>query len=231
LQQYRRDHRAQNTEEYARRWDEWYSEHRDEVLDRKKQSYQENREDALAYAAKYRAENPGKVAEATAKWRAKNPDKIKEAWDAWYAEKGKEYHRKKRLNPKHRVDDAISGAIYGALKGEKGGRGWQEIVGYTLEDLSSHLEKLFQPGMTWENYGEWHIDHIIPKLVFQYESPEHIDFGRCWALSNLQPLWAVDNLKKGAKLTKPFQPSLMLAVNDNEKLITTTKPSRRQKHG
>lgn len=67
-------------------------------------------------------------------------------------------------------------------------------------------------GMTWGNYGinGWTIDHKIPISVFNFTSSDHEDFKRCWALSNLQPLWAYDNISKGAKLTKHFQPSLLI---------------------
>jgi 5-methylcytosine-specific restriction endonuclease McrA len=65
--------------------------------------------------------------------------------------------------------------------------------------------------MTWENYGsEWHLDHKIPLSVHNFTKPEHSDFKKAWSLKNLQPLWAEDNLKKNAKLNKPFQPSLLL---------------------
>lgn len=66
--------------------------------------------------------------------------------------------------------------------------------------------------MTWEKYleGKIHIDHKTPKTVFNFTQPEHEDFKRCWALSNLQPMWANENWSKGTKLTKHFQPSLLL---------------------
>jgi hypothetical protein len=64
--------------------------------------------------------------------------------------------------------------------------------------------------MSMANYGEWHIDHIIPKSAFNYESPEHYDFRRAWALTNLQPLWAAESATKRNKLDRPFQPSLTL---------------------
>lgn len=71
---------------------------------------------------------------------------------------------------------------------------------FTLQELMLHLEKRFVPGMTWQNYGEWHIDHIRPDSSFSYESATDPAFLECWALSNLQPLWKLDNLKKGSKL-------------------------------
>jgi hypothetical protein len=74
--------------------------------------------------------------------------------------------------------------------------------------------------MTWENYGEWHVDHIVPVSAHNFETTEDIDFKKCWDLSNLQPLWATDNMRKNAKLLKPFQPSFAMAepTNDNAKL-------------
>jgi RNase P protein component len=80
---------------------------------------------------------------------------------------------------------------------------WQHvfsIVGFTINDLFSHLESKFQPGMSWSNIGEWHIDHIIPESAFNYSSFEDIEFKQCWSLNNLQPLWAKDNLSKSDKI-------------------------------
>jgi hypothetical protein len=89
--------------------------------------------------------------------------------------------------------------VWYALHNNKGGHTWEDIVGYTLTDLQQHLESLFQPGMSWDNYGEWHVDHIHPKSSFTFTSRDDPEFRKCWALDNLQPLWAADNLAKGAK--------------------------------
>jgi hypothetical protein len=66
--------------------------------------------------------------------------------------------------------------------------------------------------MSWENYGKytWHIDHITPVAAFNYDNPECLDFKKCWALSNLQPLEAKKNHSKKDKIVSPFQPSLLL---------------------
>ena len=63
-----------------------------------------------------------------------------------------------------------------------------------------HLKKQFDDKMTWDNYGKWHIDHKIPKSHFKYEIAEDPEFKKCWALENLQPLWAIENYRKGDKL-------------------------------
>lgn len=72
---------------------------------------------------------------------------------------------------------------------------------YTEEEIVSHLESYFteENGYTWDNMGEWHIDHIRPVSSFNYTTTECEDFKKCWALSNLQPLWAADNLRKSDK--------------------------------
>jgi len=72
-------------------------------------------------------------------------------------------------------------------------------VGYNVIQLMQHLEKLFQPGMTWDNYGEWHIDHKIPASWFKYNNVDDKQFKQCWSLKNLQPLWRFENLSKNNK--------------------------------
>ena len=104
------------------------------------------------------------------------------------------YRRKQKIE--YRINDAVSSSIYDALKKNKRGRSWEKLVGYTLSDLMKHLEKLFQPDMSWDNYGEWQIDHCIPRSSFSFDSPDDFEFKQCWALENLQPLWAIDNIKK-----------------------------------
>lgn len=71
-----------------------------------------------------------------------------------------------------------------------------EYLPYSFQDLVVYIESKFKPGMTWENHGEWHLDHKIPDSWFIYSSVEDQGFKDSWALSNLQPLWAIDNLKK-----------------------------------
>ena len=73
------------------------------------------------------------------------------------------------------------------------------LLGYTKNELKDYLESLFADGMSWDNTHLWHIDHIRPISSFNFDSTEHPDFKKCWALDNLQPLWANDNLSKGDK--------------------------------
>lgn len=84
------------------------------------------------------------------------------------------------------------------FKKNKNGYHWEDLVGYTVEELKQHLENQFKEGMNWDKFlkGEIHIDHIIPKSLFKYNDSEDREFKQCWALANLQPLWAEDNIKK-----------------------------------
>jgi hypothetical protein len=149
------------------------------------------------------------------KWAAKYPDRVRarvREWQKNNPEKRKEHARKAKTNHNIRLHLRMTNVIYKSLRLNKAGRSWESLVGYTLDDLRRHLEKHFLPGMSWENMGKWHIDHIIPKAAFNYEYPEDIDFKNCWALKNLQPLWAIDNVRKGTKTEKPHQPSLAMAL-------------------
>jgi hypothetical protein len=167
----------------------------------------------------FRKEHPEKVREYNQRTRLKNPETRKE-WDRkWkvanleqWKQRKKRHNEKKRATPQGMLDERMVTAVRLALKGNKKGRRWEDLVGYSVTELKVHIEKGFCPGMTWENRSDWHIDHIIPKSAFNYDKPEDIDFKRCWALKNLRPIWAVENMIKNAKLEKPFQPSLKLGV-------------------
>lgn len=99
-----------------------------------------------------------------------------------------------------KLDRRMGATVWLAIKQKKSGNSWKTLVDYSLADLMAHLEARFAPGMTWANIGEWHIDHRWPRSSFVYSSPDDPEFKRCWALDNLQPLWAADNLAKGARL-------------------------------
>lgn len=75
-----------------------------------------------------------------------------------------------------------------------------DILPYSIVELKAHIESKFTDGMTWDNYGKWHIDHIIPQSTFKFTTSKCPDFIKCWDLNNLQPLWAIDNLRKSNRV-------------------------------
>ena len=126
-----------------------------------------------------------------------------------------------RTDPAFQLNRRMRCLMWNGLKKNKGGRKWQDLVGYSVDDLRRHIERRFKNGMNWDRFlaGEIHIDHKIPRSVFNYSHPEHLDFKRCWALRNLQPMWAKDNISKGARLDKPFQPSLAIGGHHGQRRI------------
>ncbi|MEK7173272.1 MAG: hypothetical protein AAB723_03815 [Patescibacteria group bacterium] len=94
-------------------------------------------------------------------------------------------------------------AVWASLKDKKAGKKWESLVGYTLKDLMGHLEKQFDDKILWDSYGSyWAVDHIRPKTLFNYTSPNDLEFKQCWALENLQPLEKMQNIKKGNRYDK-----------------------------
>lgn len=122
-----------------------------------------------------------------------------------YKVKQKRAQDKRRSIIKNKISDNISLMVRQSLKrvsASKNGCHWETLVGYTIEKLKKHLESQFTEGMGWKNYGlyGWHIDHKKPISSFHFDSLKDREFKKCWALENLQPLWAKENLSKGAKL-------------------------------
>lgn len=189
--------------------------------------YKKNKEKFKLARKKWLKDNPeAKYAGyiSTMAWKRANPEKVKEINKRYYethknqirqrnkVEKNKAWNKKYHSDPKFKLNRIISRAVRNSLKNGKNGKSWTDLVGYSVNDLKKHLKKRFTTGMTWEKFlnGEIHIDHKIPITAFNFTESNQEDFKRCWALSNLQPLWAKDNLEKNAKLTKHFQPSLLL---------------------
>lgn len=170
----------------------------------------------LDYAQSWYSRNKGRAAVWNATRRERDPDFHKK-----WRDQNREVLRERQLGAnaryrakvKNRISDAVSANIRNSLRsGGKQGRKTFLLLGYTAEDLMAHLERHFQPGMSWDNYGRggWEIDHIIPLAAHNFETPDHHDFKRAWAITNLQPLWAQENASKNDRLSQPFQPSLAI---------------------
>lgn len=104
-----------------------------------------------------------------------------------------------RADPQFALSRNMGAGIWRSIGDRKAGRSWESLVPYTIDDLILHLERQFLADMTWGNRSEWHVDHIQPLASFTFASPDDPEFQAAWALSNLRPLWANDNLQKSAK--------------------------------
>jgi len=137
----------------------------------------------------YKATHKERCKEMSRQWTKNNPDRVKARRHRYYLQNMKK--------PKFRIESAIIGAIKKRIIYHRSSGNLKERLGYSAEELITHLESKFKPEMNWENYGKyWHIDHIRPKSWFKYETTEDSEFKACWALSNLQPLEATINVSK-----------------------------------
>lgn len=110
------------------------------------------------------------------------------------------YNKKVRSNPSNRIRDSLSARLNALLRGRKKTKCTRYLVGCSLDELKIHLESQFKPGMSWENYGlkGWHIDHIIPCSFFDLTKLD--EQKKAFNYTNLQPLWAKDNIRKSNKV-------------------------------
>jgi len=118
-----------------------------------------------------------------------------------------ELREKRRINSARRIkapegmlSNRVSASIWRGLRRGVGFKAKSRALGYTLDELKWHIEKQFVRGMSWDNAGEWHIDHIIPLSSFRFSSTEDEEFLAAWALTNLRPMWALDNQRKSNKI-------------------------------
>jgi hypothetical protein len=134
---------------------------------------------------------PGKAAEEMRNWRAKNPERNRQNQRTWEASADKtnlNWKIGKRL--RNRIKDALN------RKASRAGT-LLDLLGCSVLACQKHLEALFKLGMSWENYGKWHIDHKRPCASFDLTDLEQQKI--CFHFSNLQPLWREENLSKSAK--------------------------------
>lgn len=104
-------------------------------------------------------------------------------------------------DPAYRLSKLIGHRMRTALGSGKGWRRWEDVAGYSIDTLTAHLQAQFTRCMSWENYGRyWHVDHIVPIAAFRAQGVVGDELIRAaWAVTNLQPLPARENLRKGSK--------------------------------
>ena len=118
------------------------------------------------------------------------------------SEKGKAYMKAYRKNrcqtdPVFKLQCNLRSGFGGWIKGNRKTCRTEQYVGCTYKELLDHLESQFEEGMTWENHGEWHIDHI--KAQSRFDPTIEEEAFKCWHYTNLQPMWASENIKHSNK--------------------------------
>jgi len=138
-----------------------------------------------------------KTRQARRKWKAANKTNYKKIKNQKDAER-RWKRNKEKTDPVYRIKERLRSYLSRSIKGliQKNSK-TEKIVGTSFKNLVSYLEKQFKPGMTLSNYGKWHIDHIKPVSKFDLTKPGELE--KCFHYSNLQPMWARDNIIKSNK--------------------------------
>ena len=160
-----------------------------------KRHYLKNREKRLQYFSDWQKDNRDRLNDYHKKWRTDNIDK-------WRQTKRDYERNRKSIDPLYKLISNFRTAIYQVLKESnvEKNRHYFDILQYTPEELIIHLESQFKDTMSWDNYGEWHVDHKLPITSFNIEEMGDKEFMKCWALENLQPMWGEENIRKSNKI-------------------------------
>lgn len=190
--------KAKHSKEYNQR-----PEVRERTRKRKGRYYKESR--YVERKRRYAKKNREKLNLRARKWREANSEKVRKIQKRCQRRrvlngKSRAYHNKRYHNdPKYRLIENLRTRLWGAFRaqGLRKTTSTMKLCGCSLEKLKQHLESQFTDGMSWENKGKWHIDHIRPVSSFDLSDVE--EQKKCFHYTNLQPLWALDNMRKGAK--------------------------------
>jgi hypothetical protein len=166
-------------------------------------AYQEaNRDRIKAYGAAHYQTNRDRINACNAAWRAANAERVRACNAAWR-------RTRYQTSPNYRITVAIRNHLHRIVKsGGVKDAASISYVGCTAAQLRKHLERQFAPGMTWQNHGEWHIDHVVPLAAFDFAAfPAQIKQAEHY--TNLRPIWARDNLSKCDTLPHPVQLDLI----------------------
>jgi superfamily II DNA helicase RecQ len=169
---------------------QYYLKNRQKLIKKIKDWQNQHKPERKIYMQKYQQENKEIIKINQHNKYLKNKSKIRE-WSREYI------RNKSHKNINFRIQRYLSNRIYYALKGICKSERTIKLLGCSVEFLKQHLQKKFTTGMSFNNYGKWHIDHIKPCAKFDLSRLS--EQRKCFNYTNLQPLWAIDNIKKGSK--------------------------------
>jgi hypothetical protein len=185
---------------------QWYLKNKKEKDEYNKQWYLKNKKEKDEYNKQWYLKNKERRNNKSKEWTLKNKERKKETNKQWFL-RNKEHIRernkkRRKIDPTYRLINNLRRRTILALKGNKKNTNTMILLGVpNLEFLWNHLESTFKPGMTRDNHGLWHVDHIIPCASFDLSKPE--EQTKCFHYSNLQALWANENLSKNDKILSP----------------------------
>ena len=210
--EYSKEWYLKNKEKISNRCKEFYLKNKERILAKHKEyrinteydkkRYWKNKKQELNRNKEYRLKNKENLKIAAKEYYLKNKERIKKYRKLWIKNNRDKininFRHKFKTNPKFKMRQLLGNRIRKVLKGISKSASTMELIGCTIDELWVHLEAKFELQMTRENYGLWHVDHIIPGTVFDLTEPEQQK--KWFRYTNLQPLWATDNIKKYNKI-------------------------------
>ena len=181
--------------EKKKEYDKKYIKNHKEIVNASKRKYDE----------KLRRENPEKIKSKRRKYlqsekgRKKSAEQTKKYYHLHNEEFKIKWKEKYENNSTMRINNVIHASIGADLRGRKSRMHWEEIVGWTIGDLTKYFKEKFNFDIK-DLTKKIHLDHIIPKSLYKFESYEDEEFKKCWNMRNLRPVEARTNLKKHNKL-------------------------------
>jgi hypothetical protein len=158
-------------------------EHPESVRKSSEKFRKEKRVQYRASQRRYFEKNREMLCQKSNEWRKKN----RKYWNQYIREF-------KQKNPNYMLSEKLRARIRNALNGVPRASDIQTLLGCDYATFRQYIQSKFHVGMTWKNFGEWHIDHIRPCSSFDLTNPS--EQSECFHYSNMQPLWAKDNLTK-----------------------------------
>ena len=215
---YREAHPDRERARYAKRDAKAYrAKNRDRIASYQKAYRASHRNERREYIRSRVMDDPSFQKEQHRKWLAVNVDRVRARRKRYYeSNKSRILTRlrewkqhKAATDPTYRLKCALRGRLGCAIRRARGHKSERtmSLIGCDAETLRRHIETLWSPGMSWANYGHdgWHVDHVRPCASFDLTNPEQQK--ACFHWTNLQPLWAADNIRKGDAWMPPASPN------------------------
>ena len=209
-----KEYREANFEKVSATKKRCYQAKKEEYLAKNKAYYQENKEQALAKCAEYRAKNKEKIRVRDRAYKKANRAELNRKqleYQKRVADKINDYSRnyvreRRKRDKVYALKENIRGRFRYELakRGETKHTKANDYLGCSWLELQEYLKGQFTDGMSWDNYGDWHVDHIIPLAIAENRD----ELIKLCHHTNLRPLWASDNISKGAKILDEFSTNL-----------------------
>lgn len=203
IKEYQKQYRQKNKQKIQKQAKKYYQQNKEKLTKATKDWRNSHEQEIKKYRKEYKEKNKDKIKKQDKKYQQEHKQQ-KRNYDKKYKQTHKlqrNKHRKERRKTdiNYKLIEYLRNRIRYVLKGKNNSKSTMSLIGCTILELKQYLKKKFKKDMSWDNYGYygWHVDHIKPCASFDLSKKS--EQKNCFHYTNLQPLWAEENLKKGIK--------------------------------